>query len=222
LDIETLDRKSVAFQGLGALEYLLFGEIAKTDLLKPSSFRCRFAATVAHGMALRADAITNDWSRADGFSHIWLKPGSDNERFQTTNEAESALISIISNALSLMQDTRLRPLASSNIKAALFWRSSQSLTSLSANIVGLRDQLRRSGLYDRLAGEAVGLDATIEFEFANALRTIARMQSFAPQNRGSKDLDYMTIVVTGLQGLIASQLAPALRLSAGFSPTDGD
>jgi len=222
LDIETLDRKSVAFQGLGALEYLLFGEIAKTDLLKPSSFRCRFATTVARGMALRADAISNDWNRADGFSRIWLNPGSENERFRTMNEAESALISIISNALSLMQDTRLRPLASSNAKAALFWRSSQSLASLSANIVGLRDQLRISGLYDRLTGEAAGLDATIEFEFANALRTIARMQSVGPQNRGSKDLDYITIVVTSLQDLIGNELAPALQLSAGFSPTDGD
>lgn len=89
-----LKGKSVAAQGLGALEFVLYGTGADELLGKEGDFRCRFGAAIAGNIANVAAELSDGWNAPDGAQKNWTKPGPDNPVFRDEREALVALLGI--------------------------------------------------------------------------------------------------------------------------------
>ena len=80
-DSKALAGKSVALQGLPALEDLLYGDGAEA-LVKgagPAAFRCRFAASIAANVAAMTKEIEQGWQKGAPYTKAYLEPGPGEE-----------------------------------------------------------------------------------------------------------------------------------------------
>ena len=230
-DPAALRDKSVALQGLVALEYVLFGTDATTLEAEEGDFRCRFGLAIASNIAMVGQELATGWYRPDGVAQHLLLPSPDNVDYRSQTEATEALVGLLAHGLEAVRDTRINPFIASdggeaNPKLALFWRSGLSVDMLRANIHGLRDLFTISGVGLAVGPEHQGLANSIEFEFRNADRALDLVS--LPLEQAVRDpgqaqaLDYLVIVTSSLQDMIGEQLSAALGLSVGFSSLDGD
>lgn len=231
LDAEALRKKSVALQGLGALEFLLYGTGSDALVAKPGGFRCLFALSIANNIAALADMIADGWQNADGFKLQWTEPGPDNALYRNAEESVATLVGMISNALEIIRDQRLKPIAPFGLdmkpyKRALFWRSGLTRDMLAASLAGLRDMIQISGLLKALPEDRHWIAGSVSFEFDNALVALGKLdgpvQSIVEDPVKSTNLAYLVVVTRSLQNLLGEQVAEALGLPTTFSPLDGD
>ncbi|MEO6394706.1 MAG: imelysin family protein, partial [Devosia sp.] len=82
---ETLQEKSVAMQGLVALEYLLFGAGADT-LAAGDDYRCRYAKASAALIAELAETLDREWGDPNGQGAHMLSPQPEFDDFRTDTE----------------------------------------------------------------------------------------------------------------------------------------
>ncbi|QKV19185.1 imelysin family protein [Oricola thermophila] len=228
-DAANLPAKSVGVQGFTALEYLLFGT-GSDDLARQAGHRCGFATAVAeniHSIALELEA---EWRDEDGYAAAWMHPGPDNPAFRNAEEAVGELLSIPSEAFEIIRDQRLKPVVpengKSNPKRALFWRSGLSMDFVAAGFEGLRVYFETAEIADLLPEEARWQTRSVEFEFGNAGRVLARLDmpiaDIVASDELVADLGYLVILSQSLQSLFGEQLTATLGLSVGFSSLDGD
>lgn len=226
---DTLTQKSVALQGFGALEFVLFG--TGSDVLADTAgYRCDFAQAIAgaiHQVATQLDAA---WADPDGISKRLLQPTESDAEFRTTREVMEELTGLLAHGAEIVRDQRLLPFlgrdgAKSKPKSALFWRSGLTLTSIAANFEGLETLFDRSEVGETGAENAWVANG-ISFEFANAARALAAVDApvaEAVADPGQKQaLAYLVIVTQSLDDLLGESLAAARGLSVGFSSLDGD
>ncbi len=232
-DPKKLAGKSVALQGLGALEFILFGTGADVLSTGVKPYRCRFGAAIAHNLASMATDIDKEWAEPKGFAYQWAHPGPDNPLYRTDEEAVTELINIFVHGLEMIRDVRLNGFLGDQPekdkpRQAIFWRSNITLFSLSLNIMGLQSLFETSGLADRLTGENQYIGNSIMFEFANALKAFEDLGLDRPLVDLLNDKDaraklaYVRIVTSSLSDLFGTKLTAALGLTAGFSSLDGD
>lgn len=231
LDARALRNKSVALQGFGALEFLLYGTGSETLVEETGGFRCLYALSIANNIAAIADAIAQDWQSKDGFARLWSEPGPDNILYRNNGESVAALVGMISNALEIIRDQRLKPIAPFGLdkkpyKRALFWRSGLTRDMLAASLAGLRDLIQISGLLSALPEDRHWIAGSVAFEFDNALAALRQLdgtvQSIVEDQEKSSNLAYLIVVTRSLQNLLGEQVAEALGLPTTFSPLDGD
>lgn len=231
LDAASLRQKSVALQGFGALEYLLHGTGSQTLAAEAGSFRCLYALSIANNIAGLADAIADDWRSPQGFARQWTKPGPDNDLYRNAAESTAALVGLISNALEIIRDQRLSPIAPFGLekktyKRALFWRSGLTRDMLAASLTGLREMILISGLLDALPEDRRWIAGSVGFEFDSAMSALETLngpvQSIVEDPEKSSKLAYLVVVTRSLQNLLGEQVAEALGLPTTFSPLDGD
>lgn len=230
-DPATLRDKSVALQGFGALEYVLFGTDAETLTAPEGNFRCRFGSAIAQSIGKVGQELATGWYRPDGIAQHLMLPNADNTDYRTPLEATEALVGLLSHGLEAVRDTRINPFIAkdgdaANPKLALFWRSGLTVAMLRANIHGLRDLFTVSGVALPVPKAQQGLAASIEFEFRNADRAInlvtLPLEQAVVDEKQAHALDYLVIVTSSLQTMLGEQLSTALGLSVGFSSLDGD
>lgn len=231
-NIGTLVQKSVAVQGLGALEFVLHGtgsdELATAD----GAFRCTYGRTIAASLALRAGDVERGWWQAGGMGATWTKPGPDNPLFRDQTEALSELVDTMVQGLELVRDVRIggflgeepdrdRP------KQALYWRSSLTIGSIRRNIQAIGDLFERSAIGAHLPSDKRWIADSIRFEFANADKALVFLDEEPvadvladPEDRAR--LAYAKVVTSSLSDLIGSRLSAEFGLTAGFSSLDGD
>lgn len=232
-DPAALAGKSVAVQGLGAMEFLLFG--SGSDLLGAAgdAFRCSYAKAVAENVAALAVGLDEAWaSEAEGSpSWLWSHPGADNPLYRTPDEAAAEIVDILVHGLELVRDVRLggflaEAAAEDRPKQALYWRSGETVASIRANMDALRAVFQASGLRDRLSADHAWLGDSILFEFSNADRALGQADGAVadvladPQRRAR--LAYARLVTSSLTDLIGRQLTAEFGLTTGFSSLDGD
>jgi predicted lipoprotein len=110
LDPQAFNAKSVAVQGLPALEYILHGSGAETlGFLAADSYRCELAAAIAGNIGGIANAVSAEWQDENGVSALLVKPGADNLLYPNTDEALLAILEILPDAYELLIETRLKP-----------------------------------------------------------------------------------------------------------------
>ncbi|KFC62560.1 Peptidase M75, Imelysin [Devosia sp. LC5] len=229
--LDTLRGKSVAVQGLNALEFVLFGTGAEALAGAEGAFRCQYGATVAQSISGIADALSEGWNAEDGIAAHLMAPNEAYADYRTETEALEALVSLISHGAEGLRDTRINPFIAQGEKAAvpkqaLFWRSGLTMAIAEANIEGLEKLFAVSGV--ALIGGAAdsGLDNSIRFEFSNARRAISLVtgpvEEAVADPKQAQALAYLVIVTQSLQTLVGEQLSAALGLSVGFSSLDGD
>ncbi|GHD44281.1 peptidase M75 [Thalassobaculum fulvum] len=219
--------KSVALQGLTALEYLLYGDGG--DQL--DAFRCAFATAAAGSLAAVADAIAGEWAAPDGFAQRLIRPGSDDPVYRTPAESLAELHRALTTGLQVTRDQKLKPVLGDTPDTAKpflapFRRAGLSVAVLAADLSALGAFTAAAGFARDLPDEYRWLDNSLAFEFGNAVRAVGSVE--LPIDEAVYDqtargrLEYLFVVLGNLQTMTRQDLATALDLKGGFNALDGD
>ncbi|MGV8954187.1 MAG: imelysin family protein [Cypionkella sp.] len=230
-DSATLRAKSVAVQGLTALEFVLYGTGYEALETADGAFRCRYGLAIARSVAGIASEMIAAWDDVDGIALHLTKPSAEFTDYRTPVEAQEELVGILSHGIEAVRDTRLNPfLAKGDVaakpKLALFWRSGLTVKMLRANVDGLASLFELSGIAGGVPSDKADLPVAIAAEFAKADAALDLVTD--PVETAVTDpvqAQALADVVTATQQLgvlIGEQLSAALGLSVGFSSLDGD
>lgn len=230
-DPATLREKSVALQGLGTLEYLLWGTDADALEGGEGGFRCRFAGAVATLLDQTAAQLVLGWNDPDGIARRLTAPSEADADYRNAREVAEELAGLLAHGVEMVRDQRLLPFlgrdgAVAKPRSALFWRSGLTATSILGNFEGLRALFQQSGLDVAGGAEFAWVANTGGFEFRNVTRAGALLKGNVedaladPQQRQA--YDYLVLVSQSLGVILGENLPAALGLSVGFSSLDGD
>jgi predicted lipoprotein len=227
---DSLADKSVAVQGLGALEFVLYGTDAETLATPDGAFRCAYGLAIAQNLAAIASSIDAAWADETGITARLTAPAPENPAYRSPTDSLQEIVGTFVHGLEAIRDLRLNPPIGESAAEArpnlfLFRRSGLTLASLQGNFDGIRDLFAASDLAALLPAPQSYMETSINFELANADRTLAELSEpltdavASPQRQA---LTYLLIVTGSLQDLFDAQLSPTLGLSSGFSSLDGD
>lgn len=228
---ETLVGKSVAVQGLGALEYLLWGTGAENLAGADGGFRCRYAGAIGTLLAGTAMAMLDEWNDPDGISKRMISPTESDPDYRSTREVAEELSGLLAHGVEQIRDQRLLPFlgrdgAAPKPKSALFWRSGLTAASVAGNFEGLKALFQGSGLDVAGGAENAWVANTGGFEFRNAERGLAVLtkpvEAALADPKQRHAYDYLVLVTQSLGTILGENLPAALGLSVGFSSLDGD
>lgn len=231
-DPTTLKDKSVAMQGLGALEFLLFGT-GSDELATTSGYRCAYArsiVTLVSGLATTLDAEWHDTSPDGAVAHM-MSPQPTFDDYRTQREVLERLAATMIHGTEAIRDQRISPILSVSTgspkpRSALFWRSNMTVPSLAANFDGIHQFFLAARYPEAIGQENSWVSTGSIFEFENAARAAAAIVD--PMEKAVTDktqldaLKYLVIITGSLDHLLGENLAAALGLSVGFSALDGD
>ncbi len=231
---ESLAQKSVAVQGLTALQIIAFGKGGDVILGKEGTsrdFTCGYAQSIARNVAAIGQDVAADWRDTDGFSDVLLSYGDQDHRYRSSKEALETVFNALVTGLIVTRDQDLLPaLGTSQAKAKPrrfpFSRSGNSVVFLSGEIAGIRDALGSMKLENLTPEEFRWIFSGVAFEFDNALSILGEMEPPLRETFGSGD-DYgrikvLAITVKSIRDTLALELAGALDLAGGFNALDGD
>ncbi len=236
-NLDTLQSKSVALQGLAALEYVLFGkgsqalENAGTD----GSFRCRYGLTIAQNIAQIGQELANYWADENEYIKNWLAPSAANPLVRDNTEQLSIVLKIFGDGAEILNEQRLSPFIKTSQeaarpKSALFWRSNMSLPNIIAGIETLDKLLEISNLDRLVSGNHNRELSAVRFEFANAIRALKSsygdgerdLDSLLVDDDAYSELNYAGIVLHGLVDNLRGPIPTMFGIVTGFSSLDGD
>lgn len=231
-DVGTLAGQSVAIQGLGTLEYILFGDGSDALAEPQANHRCAFAQAAAANLVHLSDEISAGWRDGSSLVPVFLKPGAGNLLFRTDQEALNLLLGQMIHGLEAVRDTRISAFLDrenpdhDQPKSALFWRSGMTLPSIRANLEGLEALFNRSGIEIVSKQTAPRLADAIRFEFRQAIRTAQALKVPLTDLLGNPEtrekLVYLDYAIKIIIGRLDQEFAQAGGLAVGFSFGDGD
>ncbi|MDX8453066.1 imelysin family protein [Mesorhizobium sp. VK9D] len=230
-DPAQLAQKSVAMQGLGALEYVLYGDGAETLVRKDDPYRCAYGAAVAGNIETISGEVRDAWNRPDGFASLWANPGPKNPLYRDGAEAVTELVGAFINELEMIRDVRLKGFLGAKPdadrpKQAIYWRSQNTTTSLAGNLSGVDELFQASKLGDALPADAQWMAESIHIQLANGVTTANSVSG--PIDKALADpalrdkLDHFALITSSLSTLIGTRMTAEFGLTAGFSSLDGD
>jgi hypothetical protein len=230
-DPRTLAEKSVAMQGLGALEFVLFGTGSDDLLATAGAYRCRYGQAIATNLKSMASEIESVWNAPAGIAAQWANPGAENPLYRNDAEATTELFNIFVHGLEMIRDVRINGFLGGTTeddkpRQAVFWRSEATIVSLAADLDGLSDLFEAADLAPLLDSDNSWIPDSVSFEFANVDNALKAADGpvavVLKDMEKRKKLDYARLVTSSLSELFGVRLAGALGLSAGFSSLDGD
>ncbi len=224
LDAANMPAKSVAVQGLGALEFALFGT-GSQKLETGDSFRCGYAAAIAQNIHSIAGSLVAGWRDPDGALAKWTDQSSTEDVQESLNELVATLVHGLENVRDQRLLAFLDPDGKDKPRLALFWRSGQTLPVLHANVVGLARLFDESAMDALLPEDEASIADSIRFEFselANLLDISVPVAEALKQETLRSRLATSDVVLRSLLDRLDRQYAPATGLSSGFSFADGD
>jgi predicted lipoprotein len=231
-DPVALGTRSVAMQGLGALEYILAGNGSEALLTAPpQSFRCRYGAAISANVGNVAREVSEIWDAPEGIAASWERPGPDNPAFRTGGEAITALLGILVHGAEAVRDQRIETFYKGADKVtfpkqAVFWRSQNTWSSIRSNLEGLSALLKTSGMVALLPekDQAIVTQTQKQLQSLIALSaTITPDLEKAVEDRGEqKKLDAMLAGTKDVIARLNEGYGGAIGLSSGFSFADGD
>ncbi|PTE10293.1 imelysin family protein [Mesorhizobium helmanticense] len=223
--------KSVAMQGLGALEFVLHGDGAETLAGKDDPYRCAYGAAVAGNIETIAADVSDAWNKPDGFAALWANPGPQNALYRDGTEAVTELVGVFINELEMVRDVRLKGFfggspETDKPKQAIYWRSENTTPSLAGNLSGMDALFQASRLGDALPPDARWMAESIHIQLVNGAADATAIKG--PIGKALADpaqrqkLDHFSLVTSSLTTLIGTRLTAEFGLTAGFSSLDGD
>lgn len=229
-DAGRLAGKSVAMQGLGALEFLLYGTGSEA-LVAGDAYRCAYGAAISGNLDAISAELDAAWADPDGFAKIWANPSDANPFYRDGTEAVTELMDVLVTGTELVRDVRLGGFLAKETKddkqrQALFWRSGKTVDALAGNLDGMRALLEASKLAGALPADQAWMGREALFEFSNAASAAKAAEGPVasvladPEKRGK--LAYLGLVTSSLSDIFGAQMSGALGLTAGFSSLDGD
>ena len=229
-DAARLAGKSVAMQGLGALEFVLYGT-GSAALATGDAYRCSYGAAISGNLDTIAAELDAAWADPEGFGKIWANPAADNPAYRDGAEAVTELMDVFVTGTDLVRDVRLggflhEEAEDDKPRLALFWRSGKTVDALAGNLAGMKALLEASKLADALPADQAWIGKEALFEFSNAANATTAAEGpiadvLADPDKRSK-LSYFGLVTSSLSNIFGTQMSGALGLTAGFSSLDGD
>jgi predicted lipoprotein len=228
---ERLAGKSVAVQGLGALEFVLFGTGSDALATADGFFRCDYASAIAELMSGTAAQMSAEWNDPEGISARMIRPSETDATYRSNDEVLEELVGVMAHGVEAIRDQRILPFlgrdgAAPKPKSALFWRSNQTAPSILANFAGLEALLVGSDIWEYAPTEqfSIGEGAIAAFRqaaAAGATVTGSVEEAVADPAKVRALTDLVTASQT-IGKLTGEDLPAALGLSVGFSSLDGD
>lgn len=223
--------KSVAMQGLGALEFVLYSADADALAGKNDPYRCAYGAAVADNIETMAAEVEEAWKRPDGFAALWANPGPQNALYRNGTEAVTELVGVLINELEMVRDVRLKGFLGGKPEGdkprqAIYWRSQNTTNSLAGNLSGIDALFEASKLGDALPADARWMAESIHIQLANGVATAKSITG--PIDKALSDpalrekLDHFALITSSLSTLVGTRLTAEFGLTAGFSSLDGD
>ncbi|MFO6425462.1 imelysin family protein [Motilimonas sp. KMU-193] len=208
---------SVAAQGLGALELLLFEQGLSVE-------NCPLSQAIASHIASNAKRLQHAWQQANLSYH----KQAANSTKHPLSPADIAWISELSHQLSFANKKFYLPLGKGEHTKpyqAESWRSASSMTLLRQSYMSLH-QLFLSGINTRLQQQgATQLATEIDQTFNDLLvgwPEQASLVSLLKSDQGLAKLYRMRIDIERLTYLIQEVMPVQLKFVIGFNATDGD
>lgn len=235
-DVTTLRGKSVAVQGILALEYVLFGEDSDALGAAPAdSFRCRYGATVAAAIALTAREMLDGWTEPyTGYAAIMRATNPTAPVYRSDSEVIQDILRSAREMLELDRTVKLdRPVGDKPETAiptqAPFWRSNLTLPTVRANLAAVAALLDRGGLAalfpDDTSDLALSLQQTLTItdqQLAEAAKAGATWADIVRDPKGHADLAAGVKTLGIAIELVEHHIPAALGLVTGFATVDGD
>lgn len=227
---------TVGVQGLPALERMLFGDDALSELKGPgAAFRCGLFAAISTNLESIARDVVAGWTEGDNAFLARIEhPSEDDEELPSGRDAAGRLLNDLLTATIAMRDMKLlAPLGASLEKAkglqAEYWRSGESTAVLAANLEGWRAQVfAAGGLGALLAAQPDGkptadeLTATVD-QAASALRQVTMPLDKAVADPAQRKLvEAFAAQLLKIRDLLAGPVTAKLNLPVGFNALDGD
>lgn len=212
---EEIANQSVAVQGVGAIEWLLFDQASP---LTREDKTCKTAVAITENLAINAQEIGEAWE---------INPWSDLDEQQWYSE----YISVLSNQLSYSLKKMTLPLAKFGHPRPYFsesWRSQASLQNLKSNILAMQRLYLAGGngldkvLRDK--GNAYLADRIVrQFEFMiDTWPSEESLFELVQSKSGYQNVYSQFNKLEHLQYLIHEEVAVELGVIIGFNSTDGD
>lgn len=233
LSLKSLQTKSVALQGLTALEYILFSKGADSLLgaEKAGQYRCQYALTISKNIAKMSYEMVEGWATGSPFSTVFLNPLPNSDIYMSSKETTRELFLSMLTGLKLVKDFKLKaPLGKSLEKArpwnAAFWRSGQSFKMMAANLKAVKEMLTKGG-FGKLADSAEpGITDTIIFELDMVVKRLEAINKPVKQMVTDKveraKLEALFPALGNIYDNAGRYIAKATDMTAGFNALDGD
>ena len=94
-------------QGLGALEFVLFGTGSEALAEPGDAYRCAYGAAIAGNVETIAARARRGLGRRRAVSRQWANPSADNPLYRDDTEAMTELIDVFVTGLEMVRDVRL-------------------------------------------------------------------------------------------------------------------
>ncbi|MET0258287.1 MAG: imelysin family protein [Methylobacterium sp.] len=232
IDPDGLHAKSVAVQGLTALEVLFYGTGAE-DLAKADGriYRCSYARAVTANLHAMADNIAAEWRAPEGIAHRLTAPQPSDPAYRTTDDALDEILGTVIHGLEAIRDLRISAGLGASAKDArpalfVFHRSGNDGRALEADIAGLDRLLTSSGFLQLLPDSLRFVEASVTAKFQSAEAALRDLGSnpaeAAATEAGHTALAGVLPALRSIGETLGADAAPALNLSTGFSSLDGD
>ncbi len=188
LTSEGLAGKSVAVQGLTALEIVLYGKTAQplSAETPEAVYGCQYAHALSRHIARIAQEIVAEWADGGHFAKLFLNPGADNPLYKDDNEVTLELLKTYHGGIYNARDIKILPSLGQKRIATRgqfapksrppFELSGLALATFRANVEGVRDFYVNSGLSARLAKTEPGTDALIKGQFDESIDFIRALE----------------------------------------------
>jgi len=228
-----LATRSVAVQGLPALEYVLYrdgGLLAASQLSKPSPLfatECAYAQATAHNLVVQGRELADAW-RGD-YATRFSQPGLTNPIYRSPHEVANEAVKAISTSLQFLRDVKLAPVLGdvADIKRARrapFWRSGLTIRTLRAQVHGLQAFYQAGGW--RYDGSQMWIDDNLRQELARAQTALAELRAPVAELLGDaehyRQLQLTALLLANVKRLIDEDMAGAFGITIGFNALDGD
>jgi hypothetical protein len=229
----SLSGKSVALQGLPALEYLLYGDGAGA-LAKgggEGAFRRRFAETIAGNVAGMARDIASGWQDGAPYAKAYLEPGPANAAYHTQKEVTLELFKTFATGIEMVRDQKMaKALGAKPDQArpqlAPFWRSDLSFSNMADNLQSVRELFAKGGFGQVVHDDSPGVEDSIVFDLNHAVQVLRGLdkpiaQAVHNENLRAK-LEALRVSLKSAATTAGDIISRSAGLTFGFNAMDGD
>lgn len=233
LSVESLQKKSIAFQGLTALEYLLYGkdkEVLTTQSAE-GKFRCGFSRAITENLQAMSQEVLAEWQPGQKYQDAFLSPAA-NKVHKSYKEITGELFQSYVAAYARYRQLKiLRPLGlpkkkTPNARLAPYWRSGLTVDVIRANMTGLKEMFLFGGFQELTSQSHPDLKESVMLSVNNGLRILkginVPISDIIADERKRKKFKFISSILGVMRGHTGLAIVKAADLTIGFNADDGD
>lgn len=233
IDPASLAGKSIAVQGLPALEFALFGS-GSEQVLETSNegrYRCAYALAIAESISRAAAGVAEAWGPSGAYAKDFTNPGPANATYRSETEVAAEVVKSLAGGFAFLADVVIAPFLGrepeqANVKRAPFWRSDGTVGDLMNGVGGLSDFYTATGFAETVPEADRWIDGSLRLEMRQILETLGGLDmpldDMVRPGPGREALVYTVIALKSLHTTVDTQLARAVGVTVGFNALDGD